>query len=81
MKPIDSAAGVPPALYAVLLAIGASLFLVADHALHGWPRVTGMGAGALLCLLLPLAPAAIAPSRPPLQPKSTAGSPSALPRW
>ncbi len=70
-----------PWLYAMLLAAGALLFLVADHTLEGWARVAGMSVGATLCLLLPLAPAAIAPPRPPLPPRSTAGSPSALPRW
>jgi len=71
---------VPPWLYATLLAAGALLFLVADHTLDGWARLAGMGAGAALCLLLPLAPAAMAPPRPP-PPRSSGGSPSGLPRW
>lgn len=71
---------VPPWLYAALLAAGALLFLVADHTLDGWAHVAGMSAGAALCLLLALAPAAMAPRRPP-PPRSTADSPSALPRW
>ncbi|WP_146210760.1 hypothetical protein [Azospirillum sp. TSO35-2] len=43
-----------PLTYAGLLAAGALLALVADHALDGWARVAGMSAGGALCLVLPI---------------------------